>query len=110
MRLNQSAVRIREQRDDVVPGRDEIRLHNVIDSRGPFGTVTGDRVIQTRRRAVRFGGSDRDHIRIVAGRGDGSVAVRSTRIVTAVVTGGDDDYDARLPGLFYCLAERIERV
>ena len=82
----------------------------MIDRRRSFGTVTGDGVIQARGRAVRLSSSDRDHIRIVAWRGDCSVTTRSVRIVAAVVTGGDDDHDARLPGLFYCLAERIESV
>ena len=36
--------------------------------------------------------------------------MRSSRIVATVVTGGDDYYDATLPGFFDGLAERVKFV
>src|SRR6185369_2271675 len=48
-----------------------------------------------------------NRVRIVTGRGDGSVAEGGLRVIPAGVAGGHDDHDSRIPGGFHGLAQRI---
>ena len=52
-------------------------------------------------------GAHGDHIRIVAGSGDGAIADGAGRSAPAVIAGRDHHHDAGLPRLFDGLAKRI---
>ena len=82
----------------------------MVERRWALRTVAGDLVIRNGGRPHCVHGADGDHIRIVAWRDDGAVSLGALRIFTAIVAGRCDDHDARLPGRFHRLAERIERV
>src|ERR1019366_905022 len=90
--------------------RDQVRFYQVIDQRWTSGTVAGNRVVGTRRRALRPCRSHRDDGGIVARSADGGEAVRSHRVVASPVARSNYHHNASLPGGFHCLAHRIERV
>ena len=94
----------------MVAGRDDVGLNNVIKSRRPLRAVARDRIIATRGSIGGPHCADGDHIRIVAGRGDGPVAMRASTVIATLIAGGSDYYDPRFPGQLDCLAERIKSV
>src|SRR5438105_2641669 len=73
-------------------------------------TVRGNEVIDSRRCPHGLHRADGDHIWVIAGGGDRSVAVVIVGIVSAIVTSGDYYYDAGFPRLFHSLAQRIEGI
>src|SRR6266851_10122512 len=75
---------------------------------GALRAVRRNQIIGARRRPHGLHGADRDHIWVIAGRGDRPVAVVIVGIISAIVTGGDHYDDAGLPGLFRSLAQRIQ--
>src|SRR5947208_1161223 len=82
----------------------------MVDRRRTLGAVARDAVIVWARGALGIRGADRDHVRVVAGRGDRAVAAGLAGIVPSVVAGGDYDHNPGLPRGFYGLAQRIESV
>src|SRR4029077_4934954 len=82
-------------------------LHHVIKGGGPLGAVTGDVVVGAGGRVHGLHGADGEDQRIVAGGGDGSVAVAAVDAEAAEVASGHDDRDAGVPSLLNRLAERI---
>ena len=79
----------------------------MIDDGRPFGTVTRHEIVGSAGCAHISHGAHRDHIRIVARRGNGAVAVRPLRIVAAVVARRDHHHDTRFPGRLHRLAKGI---
>jgi hypothetical protein len=82
----------------------------MVDGRRSFGAVAGNQIVAPGEGLHRLHGAYGDHERIVAGRQDGAVPLIAEGVVPAAVAGGDNHYDARLPGGLHCLAERIETV
>ena len=79
------------------------------DRRGrTFGTVAGNLIVDSRRRTHSHCRSHRDDGGVVRRNADGAKAVR--RGEAPIVARGHHHHDARLPGGFHCLVNRIEGV
>jgi hypothetical protein len=85
-----------ERRDDPVPRRDEVGLHDEVAVRGAEAAVGRREVVGAAGGVEVVHGADGDDVRIVAGRVDREVTV------AAAVAGGGDDDDAT--------AARLDRV
>ncbi len=93
-------------RDEIGSGRDEIRLDDAVDERGPARAERRDRVVRAPVRSVAVDRADRDDVGQVSGREDTAVD-RRARGVLAVVAGRRDDDDPRVDRGLCGLAERV---
>ena len=96
-----------KNREYFITGRDQIRFCHKVDQRRPFRAVSGHQVVGAGGGALGIHGSDGEHERIIAGRGDGPVAVGVRQIVAPAVARGNDHGDAGKPCFLHFLAERI---
>ena len=85
----------------------DVGLHHVIVAGGTLRAVAGDAVVGAGGGSHALHGSDRDHIGVVAWRGDGSVAVAAVHAQAAIIAGGHYHDDARSPRRFHGLAQRV---
>ena len=97
----------RECRANQIAGRENVGLHHVVVGRRSLGAVAGDLVIRASAGIHRLHRTDSDHVRIIAGRRDGAVAIAAVHAQTSVVTSRHNHRDACLPSLFHRLTERI---
>ena len=82
----------------------------MVNLRRTFCAITGNEIVRTNRSSHSLHGADCNDVRIISWRIDGSIAESSKRIVTSVVTGGDNDNNTGFPGSFYSLAKGIFRI
>src|SRR5438445_680916 len=78
-------------------------LDHVVKHAGSLRAVGGDQVVSPVFGAHGLHSAHGDHVGIVARRGDGAIAV-VVGVVAAVVAGGHNRDDARVPRLLDCLA------
>src|SRR5260370_39457039 len=77
---------------------------------GALRAIRCNQIIGARWRPHGLHRADGDHIWVIAGRRDRSVAVVIVGIVSAIVTSGDHYYDSGFPSLFHSLAQGIEGI
>ena len=82
----------------------------MIDKARTLGTITGDPVVELIGIAHSPGCADGQGVGIVAGSGDHRVAVSAQSIVPSPVAGSHNYDQARPPGGFDRLAERVQVV
>ena len=105
--LVHQVARLRPVGGDQVTGGNQIRLGHHVIKRRALRAVGGDHIVNLARGAHVLHCTDRDHVRVVARGGDGAVAVSGRRVGATVVSRRHHHHDARIPGRFHRLAERV---
>ena len=95
------------QGDNLIARCYQVRLDDVINLGRTLGTIAGNLVIRTVRRAHGLHGSHGDDQRIISRRHDGAVAVVADRVVASAVSRGNHNEDAGAPSCFDRQTERV---